>query len=296
MKNSYRIALDQSKHAFHHRNQGFALLEAMIALVVFAVGLLAVAQFHGTLLKTSAESKASSEALYIAQQKVDELRSVGWEELQSGSETGIEGTNDIFDIEWGVAKDGGDLAQVFVRVNGSEIEGIQLYTAISRVADIALSQSDGDGVTGSYPVDSEGDPELPTDAELGRTVDGFEVRRENGEVSEIIDPDSGDFLQLPNGGARISGNIFFLDTDFEGSLPPIQVTATGNSLCRVFPGQGRTNSTSFGDYEALGYSCHVSNGWLGNIVAFSMEPSAQVCMGSPNNRPQAVSGGGGGRR
>ncbi|WP_018649178.1 MULTISPECIES: hypothetical protein [unclassified Thioalkalivibrio] len=276
------------------RTHGFALLEALIALIVFAVGLLAIAQFHGTLMQTSGQSKASSEALYLAQQKIDELRSVSWEEMESGSEAGLEGTNDVFELTWEVIKDG-DLADIRVRVNGSEIDGIQLYTSISRVADIALAQSDGDGTTGTYR-NEDGEVELPTDAHEGQTVDGMMVRTdESGEITEIIDPDTGDFLEVPNGSARISGNIFFRGDDFlDNGLPPIQITATGNTLCRVFPGQGLSHSTTFGSYEAIGYSCYVSNGWLGNIVAFPQDPTTQVCIGSPNERPQAFSGGLGG--
>lgn len=289
--NDNRSRVTPSRH--RRRVRAFALLEAMIALVVFAIGLLAIAQFHGTLIKTSGESKASSEAVYLAQQKIDELRSIGWDDLQSGSEADRQGTNDTFTLNWQVTKVG-DLAQISVTVSGSEIDSIELYTSISRVSDITLAQSDGDGTRGTYR-DEHGEVDLPSDAQEGRTVDGMFIRTDaSGEISEIIDPETGDFLEVPNGSARISGNIFFRNSDFGDDLPPMQITGTGNTLCRIFPGQGRSSSTSFGNYEALGYSCYVANGWLGNIVAFSPEPAADICVGSPNARPQAFSGGQGG--
>lgn len=57
------------------RSAGFSLLEALVALVILATGLLAVARFQSALVTSSASSKARAEALALAQQKIDEIRS-----------------------------------------------------------------------------------------------------------------------------------------------------------------------------------------------------------------------------
>lgn len=63
-------------------NSGFTLIEAMIALVVLSFGLLAIAQFQSKLVTGSAYNKARSEAIALAQEKLDQLRNYGTEPEQ----------------------------------------------------------------------------------------------------------------------------------------------------------------------------------------------------------------------
>lgn len=56
-------------------HQGFTLVESMVAFLVLAYGLLAIATFQSKLLTESGSSKARSEAIALAQQKIDEIRS-----------------------------------------------------------------------------------------------------------------------------------------------------------------------------------------------------------------------------
>jgi prepilin-type N-terminal cleavage/methylation domain-containing protein len=54
--------------------KGFTLLEALIALVVVAVGLLALAQLHGTALLYTADARTRTQATKLAQAKLDNLK------------------------------------------------------------------------------------------------------------------------------------------------------------------------------------------------------------------------------
>lgn len=58
-----------------HREAGFTLVEALVALLVMAFGMLAIAGFQTTLSRNSDVAKQRSEAVRLAQQKIDELRS-----------------------------------------------------------------------------------------------------------------------------------------------------------------------------------------------------------------------------
>jgi len=59
------------QNAGHER--GFTLLEALIAFVVLAGGLLAAFRFHSVTLSTTAEAKVRDQATALAQQKIEDL-------------------------------------------------------------------------------------------------------------------------------------------------------------------------------------------------------------------------------
>jgi type II secretory pathway pseudopilin PulG len=65
------------------RDSGFALLEALLAFVILAVGALAVTSLQGYLTSQSAVSKARTEALGMAEDKLEELRNYVWFEDDS---------------------------------------------------------------------------------------------------------------------------------------------------------------------------------------------------------------------
>lgn len=53
---------------------GFSLTEALVAFAIIAIGLLAVASFQSGLFRQSAYNKAQTEALALAQQKIEQLK------------------------------------------------------------------------------------------------------------------------------------------------------------------------------------------------------------------------------
>lgn len=90
------------------RGEGFSLVEAMVALVILSVGLLALARFQGSVTQASAQAKARTEALRLAQGKIETFRGfaslsalVGLANAPSGANTEtVTGTNAIFTRTW----------------------------------------------------------------------------------------------------------------------------------------------------------------------------------------------------
>jgi type IV pilus modification protein PilV len=67
--------------------RGFTLLEALVALLIVSFGMLAVASFQVTLSSNSDYAKQRSEALRLAQEKLEELRSFSSVDTVSNSTT-----------------------------------------------------------------------------------------------------------------------------------------------------------------------------------------------------------------
>ncbi len=53
---------------------GFTLIEVLIAVIVLAVGLIAMARFQATVLQGSSLARERSEAVALAEQKIEQLR------------------------------------------------------------------------------------------------------------------------------------------------------------------------------------------------------------------------------
>lgn len=56
-----------------HKQQGAVLLEALIAIVIFSFGLLAIAGLQAAMMKNTADATFRAEASYIVQQRVGEM-------------------------------------------------------------------------------------------------------------------------------------------------------------------------------------------------------------------------------
>lgn len=75
-----------ARHSIPHRahQQGFSLIEVMIAVIVLAAGLLALTALQGSLIRASADSKVRSQLAAYAESRMDEIR--------------LNGINDLVDI------------------------------------------------------------------------------------------------------------------------------------------------------------------------------------------------------
>lgn len=132
------------KYTTSNMQKGVGLIEVLIATVVIAVGLLAVASLQGGFIASSSDSKIRSEALTLAEQKIEELKNninlAGYNATPNSSTSvndaanPIVGTNASFTRSW-VIDEGGSEERKNVSVivswgNGAD-EKVNLVTEMT---------------------------------------------------------------------------------------------------------------------------------------------------------------------
>ncbi len=285
-----------SNHRVVHPRNGFVLLEALIALLILAVGLLALGQFQGRLMQASGESKMVSEAIHFAQREIDRLRSLEWADLiSSANPVEREGTNANFLVEWDVTTDPNGIKIIEVRVlldDDSDRLVTAMNTWIAEGSDVVLAfeQTGGDLVLFDEDNPLEWVDEKPEPRSVDDLVIG-DIDRDGKTFIAVAQPgDSGTALLIEgstssgtgNGFARIGGNVFVASpADFDPTN--YQVSITGAGVCTAFPStlpddldQTRIVGSN---YRLMGYSCYVPAGWQGFIRLRATDPDG-ICVGS----------------
>lgn len=109
---------------------GFSLIEVMIALCIFSVGLLAIWSMHLTSIKGNASARGITDNVTVAAAKVEQLMALAYNDLVSGSE--VDGN---MNVDWqvqdeclGAVFQGHKCVQVHVSstVNGKQVKEVRL--------------------------------------------------------------------------------------------------------------------------------------------------------------------------
>jgi len=119
--------------------RGFMLVEMMIAMFIFTIGMLAVSSMQVMAIKTNAHANRMAEATYFAQNKVEELRNTtDLTTLVSGTETSVSpstSSNVVFNRRWNITAGptaASRVVVVFVEwVSGSQTKVVEVSTLIS---------------------------------------------------------------------------------------------------------------------------------------------------------------------
>jgi prepilin-type N-terminal cleavage/methylation domain-containing protein len=115
--------------------KGFTLLEVLVALVILSFALLALAGLMVTTTKNNASGNYVTEAATFAQDKLEELRAVKWENLIDGDNTDQQGgsTGINYTRNWNV-KTNGSLKTITISLNWNDrtAHSIKLVSVLSQ--------------------------------------------------------------------------------------------------------------------------------------------------------------------
>jgi len=119
------------------KRKGFTLIEVLVALVILSFSLLALAGLMVTTTKNNAFGSHMTEAATFAQDKLEELRAIKWEDLNDGNHTdpqpqsGSTGINYI--RNWSVTTNG-SLKTITISVNWNDrtAHSINLVSVLSQ--------------------------------------------------------------------------------------------------------------------------------------------------------------------
>jgi Tfp pilus assembly protein PilV len=76
------------------REQGSSLVEALVAALVMSTGVLTMAQLLSIATATNLAARRSTVAMIIAEQKLEELRTLPWQYLQASSSSTLQQNTD----------------------------------------------------------------------------------------------------------------------------------------------------------------------------------------------------------
>jgi type II secretory pathway pseudopilin PulG len=226
--------------------KGFAILETLITFIVLGVGLLVLLNFNSTAMMSSGDAKMRTEAMEVAQRKIQELRSYSYLEdvddtlpdeeewdnrMVNGNDT-INGTSATFARQWtiDVATDE-SLAVIDVTVTWNDQNGdgqtLTLNSGVYKVDPTAAAYVLNKAIASNY------DPDLG-DGEVGANEPEFEYPPGEDPAAvegpfSITDPDTGETKSY-QWKITIGGDIDKKNTQTV-ELPDPQVSTNYAAIC-----------------------------------------------------------------
>lgn len=295
------------------RARGFALLEALIALLVAALALAAVVRLQGAITKGSGDALARSEALSLAQEQIEALRATaatweGFTGLASADCAAVDAgrsTNSAFQRCVTVANTTGgvDARDVTVTVRWNDANGDQQTVVLSSTIgwDDPLGQALAARPPSGTMIAPVGAAKRPPGklSFPGGTAnpDGITKIKVDAGTTYLTD-NAGDVLiyldPLANGTAQqftvIHGRVYF-DNGAGNKVPPldaVEVRLSSEGYCAQDPTKSATTTANGNSYTYFEYWCYVGPGWYGNVgvnisdAVNGTAANAKVCVGDPS--------------
>ena len=257
--------------------RGFTLLEALIALVILAGGLLAMFRFHGTSIEVTGETKNRAAATALAQAKLEELRAfttaAGYAaRMVDGSEVSLASTDyagvayaATFSRGWVVTPTANpDVNQVDVTVTWPRRDNVDGSVMLSAMVVKADPQGGAGEIAGA--IDNGGSPDPGTWNTGGGDGEGGDGEGGDGEGG---DEQGGDEQGGDDGADDYPYSIIISGA--------VSIGGSGNMSFSDVSGNGNYAAACEGSGSS--YSCTISSigsndSWSGVIV---FESSKGIC-------------------
>jgi len=90
---------------FPNDEKGFSLIEILIAMTIFAIGVLALAEMQVTAIRGNAFSSSTTDGTTLAQDRIEQLMSLPYDDanLNAGNHGPV--TQGVYNLSWDVAND-----------------------------------------------------------------------------------------------------------------------------------------------------------------------------------------------
>jgi Tfp pilus assembly protein PilV len=291
---------------FHtpHKQKGFSLTESLAAFVIVTGGLLTMASFQAGMFNMSGYSKARTEALALAQQKIEEFKhytlseEINYiDENNDGTmdadgtytDAAITGRNAVFTRSWDVTTTA-DGKIIDVDVSWTDPQNVtQTVTLESTIPFLSpragadqMTELDppsvvspggraylGDGYLDDYPSEDITLISSPGTDGLSKYQNNDDLLLVDGEEKVLLTLEDacasvGDCTDF----AQISGTVY-LDTALTNvEATDLRLLASDAAYCQSYVTSGSMTNppvTPRRDYEYFEYTCYIGGGWHGNI-------------------------------
>lgn len=139
------------QNSTNKRNSGFSLIEAMIAVLVLAVGLLALVALQANLVREGADAKARSRIASLITSRMDQARSIGYTAI-ADADTICAGNNDICQAQTDASVSGLSIAETVVLRTGDNSSQFKELTVVASWTDTAAKTRTLDMKTAISPL------------------------------------------------------------------------------------------------------------------------------------------------
>ncbi len=217
------------------RHKGFALMDAMIAIVVIGIGLFGIVRLNSVMLAGTGIGKTRAEATQLAEGKLEEIRAQqppATKPVSSTAPESITGVNATFSRSWTIASaglTGLDLDRVTVCVSWGdtcggtgerkvELSSLLTWTDLITAGSIGSGQGgvgagmpETPGGKGKESGEEKYEPGDLPEGSVANPNDGTSIYQKTGNVTELIDTATGQVLLRVDDGSgfsTISGKVY----------------------------------------------------------------------------------------
>lgn len=295
---------------------GMVLIEAMVALVVLAIGVLGIAKLNSYFIEVSGQSKARAQAVQLAETKLAELRSLMVktqfdDEIVAGSDTaygysadGVQAT--AFQRSWTTAASGAEGKEITVNVswvdrfNKNQQVSVNSVVAWNDPAK-AVALIEGTAGAGSHAKTPTGRAKLgegtmTVDAGITPNSDGLRQQQGDDGKWRLVRADGVVLLTATEEDERfseIAGNVYIDQASLSSiSNNAVYIVISDASFCSMTPAKttaptaanALSNLNTGSVFKYFSYRCYLGAAWYGNIGVVRVDnanTNDRVCVGDP---------------